>query len=914
MRTLFLTAKKFAIDDKSSNISLKHLKEALTTLELIDLDAKKLVYTYLNIEPNITHKILKENIDEAQKHSKVDFDEEVKKFKEYLEVNGFAMSSTISKIFIEKTNNIKAVKENIHRLEESLKSKIYGQDQAIEAVCDKIVESSYNITTDTPKAIYFFLGPPATGKTMLSKLIADELDDYDAFKIFDMTQYSSAKDGFGLFGLEEGYTDAKEGKLTKFVKENPKSVIVFDEIEKTHPDVLSNFLMMLSSGKTEDAFSGEIIDFRQTIVVFTSNLGSELYNNHDFIELMKENPLEANSTIIEAIGREKRIIDGNPRKALSPELLSRLSQGQIVLFNKLPFEALLNISKVKVLEVQKNFEKEFGIDIEYDSFNNIISLLLLSFAPQMDIRKIKSILPLKIFDLITDYIRKNDIPLRKVEFKMDEASTAILQKELFSLDAQAQIKFLHNIFRKNETFRYKLSSTYNTEILTYTFSNIQRKKLAKSVDFSGEDGLVFEVPSIGFKDVAGHKVAKKRLSEIINILKNPKKLNEFNISSPKGMLLYGVPGTGKTMLAKAFANEADLPFIQTTGSEILNIELMKKIFKKAKEYAPSIIFIDEIDAIGMRDGSRYDVIINQFLTELNGFSDKSEESIFVIAATNLKQKIDPAILRSGRIDLHVQIDALDREAREFFIDKILQKPTSGEFNKEKILTYTAQMTGADLEKVARESSLYVFRNNLETITQEILVEQINTIKYGTRITHKSIDKLMESTAIHEAGHAVISKVLMPDVKIEQVTVVPRADALGFVSYDRDTNYDSLTREDIKSKLCVAFAGREAQLKEYGEEGFDSGASSDLNMATKYAHYAIATLGMGESTGYINVSNFKEDTLFEKEIESEIKLWLNKAQERTKKLIDEHWDKVSTLAKLLQDKEIVNENELLELMA
>jgi len=913
MRTLFLTAKKFAIDANKSNISLQEIEEALGTLELIDSSAKTLIYKHLNVTPNITTLISQEHIETAINHSQIPFNNDVKKFKLFLEKNGFRMNSTISKIFTKKKNALHTIKDSIKQIEENLHSQVFGQDQAIEAVCDKIVESSYNMATQTPKAIYFFLGPPATGKTMLSKLIADQLDGGVAFKVFDMTQYASSQDGFGLFGLEKGYNNATEGKLTKFVKENPNAVVVFDEIEKTHPDVLSNFLMMLSSGETEDGYTGEMVDFKKTIVVFTSNLGSELYNKQNFLDLMKENPLEANSTIIEAIGREEKVINGHVTKALSPELLSRLSQGQIVLFNKLPFSAFVNIAQNIVVKIQESFEKEFGIEISYNSFNSIISLLVLSFAPQIDVRKLKSKLPLEIFDRITDYIRKNDEDIKSIEFKIDEKSIAMLDKELLSLSDENQIKFLHNVFRKNETFIYDLSVENKEGIVTFGFSNISRKKLARSIDFSGDDGLIFEIPNISFKDVAGHKIAKKRLLEVINILKNPTKLLEFDIDAPKGMLLYGVPGTGKTMLAKAFANEANLPFIQTTGSEILNIELMKSIFKKAKEYAPSIIFIDEIDAIGSRNGTNFDIIINQFLTELNGFSDKADESIFIIAATNLKQKIDPAILRSGRIDLHVEIDTLDREAREFFIDKILNKPTSGEFNKEKILTYTAGMTGADLEKVARESSLYVFRNNLEFITKDILIEQINTIKYGSRITHKSIDKLIVSTSIHEAGHAVISRVLMPEVKIEQITVVPRANALGFVSYDRDTNFDSLTREDIKNKLCVAFAGREAQIKEYGEEGFDSGASSDLNMATKYAHYAITTLGMGKDTGYINISDLTQHKLYEKEIEIELKRWLDEALERTKKLINENWTKVKGLAQLLQEKEIVNENELMELM-
>ena len=913
MRTLFLTAKRMAMSDCEDIITIKHMKDALNTLEFVDQEAKTLAYEYLEVTPDLSSVFTQKNLNEASEFRKLDFDDNVKSFKKHLESNGFSLSKVATKLFIQKQNSMAALKENIKDLEESLKSQVFGQDQAVEAVCDKIVESSYNHAHSTPKAIFFFLGPPATGKTMLSQLISKELDDYEEFKIFDMTQYSSQNEGFGLFGLTEGYSDAKEGKLTSFVKKNPKSVVVFDEIEKTHPGVLVNFLMMLSSGKAEDSFSGEVIDFTQTIVVFTSNLGSELYNNQNFAQMLKDNPLQAQSTIIEAIGREERVINGDRVKALSPEMLSRLSQGQIVLFNKLPFEAISSIAQNRIIEVQEGFENEFGLEVSYDSFSHLAALLILSFAPLIDIRKIKAKLPLVLFDEITDFIRTHDDIFEKVVFEIDEKSMNLLDKELFKRSADEQIELLHELFRKNETYSYEIKSSLKDKLLTIKFSSLMRKKLARSVDFSGDAGLVFEVPSVSFADVAGHNVAKQRLSEIINILKNPKELEKFDVSVPKGMLLYGAPGTGKTMLAKAFANEADLPFIETTGSEILDINLMQSIFKKAREYAPSIIFIDEIDAIGARNGTNKDIVINQFLTELNGFSDSVEEQIFVIAATNLKQKIDKAILRSGRIDPHVEIDSLDREARKFFIDDILEKPTEGEFDIEKILTYTAGMTGADLQKVARESSLYIFRNSLKGISQDILIEQINTIKYGTRITHKSIEKLIKSTAIHEAGHAVISRVLMPEVKIEQITVVPRNNALGFVSYDREENYSNLTRQNIKDKLCVAFAGREAQLKEYGEEGFDSGASSDLNMATKFAYHAIAYLGMGESTGYINVSEFTEDTLFEKEIELELKLWLNEAQVRTKKLIDEHWKKIDALGKLLEDKEIVNEAELLDLM-
>ena len=807
---------------------------------------------------------------------------------------------------------LQKLRENIKQLKQNLETEIYSQDEAIEAVCDKIVESYYAINTNQPKSIFFFLGPPATGKSMLAKALSKYLDGYEKCRIFDMTQYTSANQGFGLFGLTEGYNNAKEGQLTSYVKKYPKSIIVFDEIEKAHPQVLSNFLLLLSSGEIKDEYSEEIIDFRKTILIFTSNLGSELYNNQSFIDMMKKDSQSAQNSIIEAISRETKIVDGKEVKALTPEILSRLSQGSIVLFKKLSLEALVNISKNKLLKVQERFEKEFGLELIYDGFDKVVTLLTLSFSPFVDPRRIKSHIHLLIFDRITDFLREDDKMYNSIKISIDNDSKNFIEKNILTLSKNQQDKYLHSLFRKNETISYEYEILSDNEIIKLNFKNVKKKKIPKSKDFAGESALVFEVPDISFDDIAGHKKAKERLKEAISVLKNPNKLRKFFVEVPKGMLLYGPPGTGKTMLAKAFANEAGMPFISTTGSDLYDIKLLKDIFKKAKEYAPSIVFIDEVDAIGRRDGSSNDIIINKLLTELNGFSDNLEENIFIIMATNLKEKIDPAILRSGRIDLHIKIDHLDKEARKFFIDKILKKPTKGKFDIDKLLIYTAGMTGADLQKVSRESSLYVLRNKLDAITQDILIEQINTIKYGERITHSSLDRVVSSTAIHESGHAVLSMVLMPEVKIEQITVTPRNDALGFVSYNNEDNINNLTKDDIKNKLCIAFAGREAQLKKYGDIGYDSGASSDLLAATNYAYSAIAYLGMGENCGYINVQ--QHEKLFAKKIEDEVDLWLEEAQEKTKKLIEKYWDKITALANLLEKQEIVSESELKKLMS
>jgi len=804
--------------------------------------------------------------------------------------------------------------DKITTLQENLKKELFGQNEAIDSVCDAITEMDYKVTKNTPRGVFFFLGQPATGKTMLAKQLSKFLEGYSAFKTIDMTQYSSENQGFGLFGGEKGYKDSTHGELTSFVKENPRSIILFDEIEKAHSGVLSNFLTLLSSGEAVDKYSRETIDFRKTILIFTSNLGSELYNNYEFMQELKKDKLKAQQLILDTIAREEKLQNGHYIKTISPEMLSRLSSAYVILFNKLTYKSIYKIAYQEIDTIYADFFKRYKVKLNMNGtkleVEALISLFILSFAPNIDVRKVKSHIPKKLFDIITDYAISSKEEIRHVELKIDQDAYKFVNEVLLQKSEEQQDKFIQSLFRKNYTITYKTSLEYENKELKINFHSVEQTKLSRSSDFQGEGGLVFEVPDISFEDIAGHTDAKSRLHEIVNLLKKPEDLTKYEIDMPKGMLLHGAPGTGKTMLAKAFANEADLPFIETTGSELLNLSLMKRIFKKAKEYAPSIIFIDEIDAIGTRNGSHIDAIINQFLTEINGFSDSFEDLIFIVAATNFKNKIDPAILRSGRIDLHVKIDRLDKEARQYFLNKIYEAHIEGEFDKESILTYTSGMTGADLEKVVRESFLYLYRNSLKALTQEILVEQINTIKYGKRITNGSINEIIESTALHEAAHAVVSKVLQPNLKIEQITVVPRGNAFGFVSYDTEPTFANLTVTDIKNKMSIAYAGREAQIKMYGKNmGIDSGASSDLNLATQYAYTAIAELGMGEKIESVNITNLKNEQLFQDEIEQEMKEWITETRKIAKETVEKYWNEITKLAKLLVEKEIVGADEL-----
>lgn len=998
MKNILLGAKYIAIKYNSKTISLKHIKITLSMLEFYDDELRDKIFTYLGSSyskiPNI---FTQEILDNVESHKKIKFGSKTKRFITYLEKKGYKKTENrittnmdiilddICNVFdldnnyfedeeaqledeevqqIEEnkdnsisTNNQKSdpIKLAIE-LKEKLSNKIYGQDLAINAVVDsfknKILESK-----DRPAHTFLFLGPPATGKTMMAKQISEAFEDYEFFNL-SMTSYQSEKNGDSIFGTERIYGNALVGQLTDFVRLNPKSVILIDEFEKAHTTIQKKFLTIFSEGYLKDG-NGWIYDeyeekyipfnsnehehksnqtkviskikFDQTIIIMTSNLGTELYNNSDFTDNIDNDKAEL--MILQSLQSEKKIEEGNEVLAIVPEMLSRLSQGKIVLFNKLSFENLLKISKDVFLENIKIIRDIYDVKlIKSKSVDYLIQCLLLKFSPELDIRRIKS----KIFEIFMDML--TDKLLENNKYISDINSIKInLSKDVKSFIDNTILEYKQNntlikyLFRKNYTLDLNIDITFESNTIILNLKSAKFITIVKAKDAVGSNGIIFNIPNTTFDDIAGHVEVKIRLKEIASLLKDTSELRRFDATVPKGMLLYGKPGTGKTMLASALANYAELPFIYTTANKLIdhgsgNLETMKDIFKRAKDYSPSIIFIDEFDTFQKRqstNGSR--AIINELLTQIDGFDNKSDETVFIIAATNFKDDIDDALLRPGRIELHMEIPTLDKEGREYFINKILKKPSSKNIDKSKLIMYTAGFTGAELKKVANESALYAIRNDLKEISEEIIIEQINIEKYGRRLTNKSILEEIDETAYHEAGHAIISKVLMPNVKIEQITITPRDNTLGFVSFDSENNYSNLSKSDLENKIAISFAGRIAQIKQFDVDGFDTGASNDLKQATRLAYYMVANLGMDENIGYINIdgiptvkneqgiSSFKTNDFIKEKIEAKVLEILDIQRQRTKKLIDENWDLIEKLAKQLLEKEVLHEEELNQIL-
>ncbi|MBQ3144981.1 MAG: ATP-dependent zinc metalloprotease FtsH [Clostridia bacterium] len=445
----------------------------------------------------------------------------------------------------------------------------------------------------------------------------------------------------------------------------------------------------------------------------------------------------------------------------------------------------------------------------------------------------------------------------------------------------------------------------------------------------GDKGKVYDATSsenthTTFSDVAGLDEEKSELIEIVDFLKEPKKFKEMGAKIPKGILLCGKPGTGKTLIAKAIAGEAGVPFISMSGSEFIEMfaglgaSRVRKLFERAKKISPCIVFIDEIDAIGARRTSasgaesENNQTLNQLLVEMDGFD--TNETVIVLAATNRPEMLDKALLRPGRFDRQITIAAPDAKGREEIL-KIHSKDKkfAGNIDLKDIANDTAGFTGAELANVLNEAAIIATIKNHKKIQMEDLDDAVKKVTVGLEKHSRVIsDKDKRLTAYHEAGHAIVSKFLETQMDVKEVSIIPRGLAGGYTMYKTNEDKYYISKTEMEEKLIALLGGRAAE--KIALNDISTGASNDIEVATQIAKDMVTVYGMSDNIGpiYLKQKDPYERQMFGENIDDavglEVKGMIDIAYKKAQEIILAHMDKLHAVAEKLLEKEIISAEE------
>ena len=949
---------------------------------------------------------------------------------------------------------------------------VEGQEAAIAMLGDAFLRARLGASPRGPRGIFTFLGPPGVGKTLLAETFANHLAQVAAdpyvFRRFDMSMFAGHQNHEQLFGTEGFYKGARAGTLTGLVKENPRTVILFDEIEKAHDNVIQSLLAVLDKGEVVDKHLDEPVDFSETWLIFTSNLGREFFhesNQSGFLQTLDHAP----GMVFEILGSAKRRGQGEVNTpALAPEFVSRLAKGGAVVFRTLETRHYLALLDRGIKRQIANGRTRSGIDLPNVTLDREVELLfLLSLLPTLDARKVVSRSEAWSIDVIgrayralrevlaeahpdhfairvvasdesrafldarrpteirlllideDDYLppvlealqpnvvvrrvsqyaevgealRRFDpdlvlldltlgVPLGSAEVEpalriledlrsdasqlpvylfsenpadresFDQVLRAVLDsggargfipcnrrpeqpsdlddftdRVRVCVEELATAKLLDKERRTHRTVSWDLGFRYDPDQQVVVAEvGLPRSVVAYSAADPSSPIRFRGIPTERFSDVVGLQRAKKRLSAVLDGLKDPSKLAAFGAKPPRGLLLAGPPGTGKTLLARALAGEAGLPFLALSAGELKSKwvgeseERIRELFAKARQYAPAIVFIDEIDGLARareRAGAAYETsVLNQLLAELDGAGPRDHLGL-VLAATNHPDVLDPAVIRPGRFDEVIPIDLPNLAARRAFFElRLADVPTDGTIDLEWLARAAGGASPAELDRMVREAIYHAASQDRAAINEDDLHHARRLVRFGAEAKDKVLDaEDRRMTAYHEAGHALCFMLRFPDRTIDHLTIVPNErGALGFLAPAHEEGRTGLTLSEVKGELVVALAGREAERLIGGVDHMTSGVSSDLTHATGLAWHSISRWGFDEQIGPVGLDGLPEQARARwGELAAErLWAWLGDAERGAAADLTQHRELLDQIAQTLLEQESLDWEDLKQL--
>ncbi len=483
-------------------------------------------------------------------------------------------------------------------------------------------------------------------------------------------------------------------------------------------------------------------------------------------------------------------------------------------------------------------------------------------------------------------------------------------------------------------------------LIFFGIGHYMNKRLMKNMGGPGamqfgmgkSNAKIFVKPTNGikFSDVAGEDEAKDSLQEVVEYLHDPSKYRDIGAKMPKGILLVGPPGTGKTMLAKAVAGESEVPFFSISGSEFVEMFVgmgaakVRDLFKQAKEKAPCIVFIDEIDAIGKKRGGgalggndEREQTLNQLLTEMDGFEDNA--GVIILAATNRPESLDPALTRPGRFDRQVPVTLPDLQGRVAILKVHAAKiKTAPSIDYDKVARMASGASGAELANIVNEAALRAVRDHRPYATQEDMEESIEVVIAGYQKKHAILtDKEKCIVSYHEIGHALVAALASHSAPVQKITIIPRTSgALGYTMQVEQGNHYLMNKEEMLDQIATLTGGRAAEEVVFGTS--TNGASNDIEKATRLARAMITRYGMSDEFGMVAMENVTNqylggDTTLACSLETQARIdkavsdLIKTQHEKARRLLEEHRKKLDELAKYLYEKETITGEQFMEIL-
>ncbi|PJK10474.1 hypothetical protein CO610_02130 [Lysobacteraceae bacterium NML95-0200] len=837
-----------------------------------------------------------------------------------------------------------------------------GQEHVAEAVAADLALQL--VSTEQKGSVRCLLhGKEAWGSMALARALADALVSHQGYRVLeiDCSAYRHEGEAASWDGSKSYWSGSSPGEVTSFISQHPKAVIVFRRIDETLPAVMAALRPALGDGQMVDNFglnsqgsksrtddrkgkSGRkgcdadmIINTRQAVFIFTAEYGSDWLTHPQVDTILGDTPAQRSANLVGELKHATREYRGEYIRRFDVAVLQALSNHHHLL-SPVSWKVLHAHAVRQWYEVRQQVRQQLGqtvLTASAEVLDDLVSLLLLSHGAEVSLAHAQpEALYRAAFQPLQIQRMKQALGAVTTAMPLEVGLTPAAQEQWRKLQAQLGADPVATLRRRRMFVRLQFSARQarnGRATVAWCVEQVSLEPVRVLADYTGSSGMVSRIPDERFADVCGHEDAKQYLRSVIAQLKAPGQLAKLGIQPPRGVMLYGPPGTGKTLLARALAGEAQLPFISIMGTELLNPEAVRRVYEVAHRNEPCVIHIDEADALGCRGKQSpvHDAAINFLLGKIDGFS--SPTGIFHVLTSNRPNELDAALLRPGRIENSFLVGALDRQERQQQLDKFwpLLQVSDAQMAEvqEALLEQTQGMTGAELKQLYAEVVRYALGERLGAdaddalsvpkLAPETVFSIVGRLRFGDALDYRLDESIRRRIAVHEAGHALLQCLLLPQLPISQVTIVPRQQAAGAViSRTEQQDYPEETASVIGNRLAVLLAGRAAEIMLYGPQGVSSGALGDLKNASDLAHKAVTVYGLDAELGCLSLptlGNAPSESL-RQQVEQRVRHWLETAAGNALSLLNQYRHLHQAIVQALLQRETLYGSEISQLFA